>query len=119
MKISNITGKLPCYLVPSTRSSRNRPLDTSMVAILHPALSLASIQRFVISLERYFGILSSQVQCGLPLPRRRSILPSIICNSIIFNLTTCPKKDRAALKILDLSVLLSCIISIISVFLFL
>ena len=81
--------KLPCYLVPS---SRNRPLATSMVAILHPALSLASSRIFIISLERYFCILSSQVQCGLPLPRRPSILPSIICNNIISDLTTCPKK---------------------------
>ena len=57
-------------------SSRNRPLVKFMVAILHPALSLASSRRFVISLERYFCILSGQVQCGLPLPRRPSILPA-------------------------------------------
>ena len=73
-------------------SSRNRPLATSMIAILHPVLSLAANQRFIISLERYFFILSSQVQYGLPLPRRPSIIPSIICNSIISDLTTCTKK---------------------------
>ena len=77
------------YLVPS---SRNRPLATSVVAILHPALSLKSSRRFIISLERYFCILSIQVQCGMPLPRRPSIIPSIICNSMISDLTTCPKK---------------------------
>ena len=107
---------IPCYLVPS---SRNRPLATSMVAILHSALSLASSRRFIIYLERILCILSSQVQCGLPFPRRPFILPSIICNSIISGLTTCLKKDRAALTILDSSVHLGCIMSIMSVFLFL
>ena len=56
---------IPCYLVPS---SRNRPLATS-IAILHPALSLAYSRRFIIYVEIYFCILSSQVQRGLPLPR--------------------------------------------------
>ena len=39
----------PCHLVPS---SQNRPLSTSMIAILHPALSLASI-RYVPGLPGY------------------------------------------------------------------
>ena len=73
-------------------SSRNRPLATYMVDILHPALSIASSRKFIVSAERYFVIFSSQVQCGLPLPRRLSIIPSIISNSIISDLTTCPKK---------------------------
>ena len=113
---SEIRLVIPCYLVPSRR---NRPLATSMVAIIHPAHSIASSRRFIIYFDRYFCILSSQVQCGLPLPRRPSILPSIIFNSIISDLITCPKKDRAALTILDSSVLLGCIMSIISVFFFL
>ena len=113
-KIMNTCNMLSCYLVPS---SRNPPLAIYMVTILHPALSLASSRRFIISLEIYF--LSSQVQCSLPLPRRPSILPSIICNSIISDLTTCPKKYMAALTILDSSVFLGCIMSIILVFLFL
>ena len=107
------TTSLPCAL-------ESKPTPGHIHGSYSPSLSVSSIYSEIHNIFReIFCILSSQLQCGLPLPRRPSILPSIIYTSIISDLSRYPKKDRAALAILDSSVLLGCIMSVISVFLFL
>ena len=79
----------PCHLVPS---SRIRPLATTVVAPLHPALSLASrLMLLTVAPIAYPLRVSTHICLVLPLFLVPFILPSITSSHIPPALTTCPK----------------------------